>query len=140
MQDKIKTLNDKIAEAHLGGGVKRIAKQHSNKKLTARERIDYLMDEGSFEEIGMLVTHRSTDFGLEKEMYYGDGVITGYGTIETAVNAIKRGAYNYLAKPFKVVELPIMVRRGLHERQLRFENLVFTGLNAQDFNVRSELF
>src|SRR6187431_1660622 len=81
MQNKIKTLNDKIAEAHLGGGIKRIAKQHSNKKLTARERIDYLMDEGSFEEIGMLVTHRSTDFGLEKEMYYGDGVITGYGTI-----------------------------------------------------------
>src|SRR6187431_2221758 len=81
MQNKIKTLNDKIAEAHLGGGIKRIAKQHSNKKLTARERIDYLMDEGSFEEIGMLVTHRTTDFGMESEMYYGDGVITGYGTI-----------------------------------------------------------
>src|SRR6187402_2383720 len=81
MQDKIKTLNDKIAEAHLGGGLKRIEKQHSNKKLTARERIDYLMDEGSFEEIGMLVTHRTTDFGMENEMYYGDGVITGYGTI-----------------------------------------------------------
>lgn len=81
MQDKIKTLNDKIAEAHLGGGIKRIAKQHSNKKLTARERINYLMDEGSFEEIGMLVTHRTTDFGMENEMYYGDGVITGYGTI-----------------------------------------------------------
>src|SRR6187431_2644974 len=81
MQNKIKTLNDKIAEAYLGGGIKRIAKQHSNKKLTARERIDYLMDEGSFEEIGMLVTHRTTDFGMEKEMYYGDGVITGYGTI-----------------------------------------------------------
>src|SRR6187551_1607303 len=81
MQNKIKTLNDKIAEAHLGGGIKRISKQHSNKKLTARERIDYLMDEGSFEEIGMLVTHRTTDFGMEKEMYYGDGVITGYGTI-----------------------------------------------------------
>ncbi|REH01202.1 acyl-CoA carboxylase subunit beta [Flavobacterium aquicola] len=81
MQDKIKTLNDKIAEAHLGGGIKRIAKQHSSKKLTARERINYLMDEGSFEEIGMLVTHRTTDFGMENEMYYGDGVITGYGTI-----------------------------------------------------------
>lgn len=81
MQDKIKTLNDKIAEAHLGGGLKRIEKQHSNKKLTARERINYLMDEGSFEEIGMLVTHRTTDFGMENEMYYGDGVITGYGTI-----------------------------------------------------------
>ena len=81
MESKINTLNDKIAQAHLGGGEKRIAKQHSNKKLTARERVNYLMDEGSFEEIGMLVTHRTTDFGMEKEMYYGDGVITGYGTI-----------------------------------------------------------
>src|SRR5262249_15674800 len=49
-------------------------------------------------------------------------IITGYGTIETAVNAIKKGAYNYLTKPFKLVELPIMVRKGLKERQLRFEN------------------
>ena len=81
MQDKIKILNDKIAEAHLGGGKKRIEKQHSNKKLTARERVNYLMDEGSFEEIGMLVTHRTYDFGMESELYYGDGVITGYGTI-----------------------------------------------------------
>lgn len=81
MEDKIKILNDKIAQAHLGGGEKRIAKQHEKKKLTARERVEYLMDEGSFEEIGMLVTHRTTDFGMEKEQYYGDGVITGYGTI-----------------------------------------------------------
>lgn len=81
MKDKIKILNDKIAEAHLGGGKNRIAKQHANKKLTARERVEYLLDEGSFEEIGMLVTHRTTDFGMEKEQYYGDGVITGYGTI-----------------------------------------------------------
>ncbi len=81
MEDKIKVLNDKIAQAHLGGGEKRIEKQHEKKKLTARERVEYLMDEGSFEEIGMLVTHRTTDFGMEKEQYYGDGVITGYGTI-----------------------------------------------------------
>ncbi len=81
MDSKIKILNDKIALAQSGGGEKRIAKQHSNKKLTARERIMYLMDEGSFEEIGMLVTHRTTDFGMEKEIYYGDGVVTGYGTI-----------------------------------------------------------
>ena len=81
MQDKIEILNEKIAQAHLGGGLQRIAKQHEKKKLTARERIDYLMDEGSFEEIGMLVTHRTTDYGMEKELYYGDGVITGYGTI-----------------------------------------------------------
>ena len=81
MESKIRILNEKIAQAHLGGGEKRIAKQHEKKKLTARERVAYLMDEGSFEEIGMLVTHRTTDFGMEKEIYYGDGVITGYGTI-----------------------------------------------------------
>ena len=81
MEDKIKILNDKIALAKLGGGEKRIAAHHAKKKLTARERVNYLMDEGSFEEIGMLVTHRTTDFGMEKEIIYGDGVITGYGTI-----------------------------------------------------------
>lgn len=81
MEDKIKALNDKIALAKLGGGEKRIATQHAKKKLTARERVAYLLDEGSFEEIGMLVTHRTTDFGMDKETYYGDGVITGYGTI-----------------------------------------------------------
>lgn len=81
MKDKITALEEKIALAHLGGGENRIAKQHEKKKLTARERVEYLMDEGSFEEIGMLVTHRTTDFGMEKELYYGDGVITGYGTI-----------------------------------------------------------
>jgi propionyl-CoA carboxylase beta chain len=81
MKDKIEELNNKIAQAHLGGGMERIIKQHQKKKLTARERVDYLLDEGSFEEIGILVTHRTTDFGMAKELYYGDGVITGYGTI-----------------------------------------------------------
>ena len=63
------------------GGEARIASQHKKGKLTARERLHFLLDENSFEEIGMLVTHRSTDFGMEKEKYYGDGVVTGYGTI-----------------------------------------------------------
>ncbi|TMU57076.1 acyl-CoA carboxylase subunit beta [Flagellimonas algicola] len=81
MDSKIKTLNEKLAEAHLGGGEKRIEKQHQKKKLTARERIHYLLDEGSFEEMGILVTHRTTDFGMDKEQYYGDGVVTGYGTV-----------------------------------------------------------
>jgi propionyl-CoA carboxylase beta chain len=81
MQDKYKNLEDKIAQAKLGGGEKRIESQHSKGKLTARERIDLLLDEGSFEEIGMLVTHRSTDFGMDKEVYLGDGVVTGYGTV-----------------------------------------------------------
>ena len=81
MGSKINKLNERIALAHLGGGQERIDKQHSKKKLTARERVNYLMDEGSFEEIGILVTHRTTDFGMENEIYFGDGVITGYGTI-----------------------------------------------------------
>ncbi|WP_336070890.1 acyl-CoA carboxylase subunit beta [Mesoflavibacter sp. CH_XMU1404-2] len=68
--------------AKLGGGQVRIDKQHEKKKLTARERIEYLMDEGSFEEIGALVTHRTVDFGMQNQKFYGDGVVTGYGTID----------------------------------------------------------
>src|ERR1043165_2289980 len=81
MEKKIQELNKKTEEAQLGGGVKRIENQHKKGKLTARERIHFLLDEGSFEEIGMMVTHRSTDFGMEREKYPGDGVITGYGTV-----------------------------------------------------------
>src|ERR1700748_383467 len=79
--DKLHILQDKIDQAKLGGGQNRIDSQHKKGKLTARERVELLMDEGSFEEIGMLVTHRSKDFGMEKEQYLGDGVVTGYGTI-----------------------------------------------------------
>ncbi|MCB0398689.1 MAG: acyl-CoA carboxylase subunit beta [Winogradskyella sp.] len=82
MSSKIKTLNEKIALSKLGGGQKRIDKQHEKKKLTARERILYLLDEGSFEEIGALVTHRTKDFGMEDQKFYGDGVVTGYGTVD----------------------------------------------------------
>jgi propionyl-CoA carboxylase beta chain len=81
MEGKITELRDKMNEALLGGGQVRIDSQHKKGKLTARERVHFLLDEGSFEEIGMLVTHRSTNFGLDKEQYFGDGVITGYGTI-----------------------------------------------------------
>ncbi|WP_422104079.1 acyl-CoA carboxylase subunit beta [Winogradskyella sp.] len=82
MDAKIKTLNEKMALSKLGGGQARIDKQHQKKKLTARERILYLLDEGSFEEIGALVTHRTKDFGMENQKFYGDGVVTGYGTVE----------------------------------------------------------
>ena len=68
-------------EALQGGGEKRIEAQHKKGKLTARERLHFLLDKGSFEEIGRLVTHRSTLFGLDKQVFYGDGVVTGYGTI-----------------------------------------------------------
>ena len=81
MNKKISILNAKREEAFLGGGKNRIDHQHKKGKLTARERLHFLLDEGSFEEIGMLVTHRSTDFGMQNEKYLGDGVITGYGTI-----------------------------------------------------------
>ena len=82
MKNKIAQLNEKKAKALLGGGKERIDKQHQKGKLTARERIHFLLDEGSFEEIGMFVTHRSTNFGLDKTKFLGDGVVTGYGTIE----------------------------------------------------------
>ncbi|MBK6483237.1 MAG: acyl-CoA carboxylase subunit beta [Chitinophagaceae bacterium] len=78
---KFEVLEEKIAKAKEGGGLKRIEDQHKKGKLTARERIQLLLDEGSFEETGMFVTHRSTDFGMQKDVYLGDGVITGYGTV-----------------------------------------------------------
>ncbi|MGV6845178.1 MAG: acyl-CoA carboxylase subunit beta [Lutibacter sp.] len=81
MKSSEKKLQQKIEQAKLGGGLQRVNKQHKNKKLTARERIDFLLDEGSFEEYDMLVTHRTTDFDMQNKIYYGDGVITGSGTI-----------------------------------------------------------
>ncbi|MBC6994561.1 acyl-CoA carboxylase subunit beta [Neolewinella lacunae] len=75
-------LQEKLALAYLGGGEARIASQHGKGKLTARERIHLLLDPGSFEEVGTLVTHRTTDFGMGDQLFYGDGVVTGYGTID----------------------------------------------------------
>ena len=71
--DKHEILEKKNSEALMGGGQERIEAQHRKGKLTARERLDLLLDEGSFEEIGKFVTHRSKDFGLDKEYYLGDG-------------------------------------------------------------------
>ena len=80
--DKVKHLLEERERALQGGGAKRIEEQHRKGKLTARERIDILLDDGSFEEIGMFVQHHSSDFGLEKQKYLGDGVVTGRGTID----------------------------------------------------------
>ena len=80
--DKRALLEQKRAASQLGGGEKRIEAQHKRGKLTARERLTLLLDEGSFQEIGAFVTHRSNDFGLEKQRFLGDGVVTGYGTID----------------------------------------------------------
>ena len=81
MQDIIRQLDEKRRQARLGGGQKRIDAQHAKGKLTARERLDALLDPGSFEEYDMFVEHRSRDFGMDKQTVPGDGVITGWGTI-----------------------------------------------------------
>jgi propionyl-CoA carboxylase beta chain len=82
LEEKLKRLREMRELAKLGGGQKRIDAQHSKGKLTARERLDLLLDDNSFEEFDMFVTHRTREFGLEKEKYLGDGVVTGYGTID----------------------------------------------------------
>jgi acetyl-CoA carboxylase carboxyltransferase component len=80
--DKLARLRELRETARLGGGPKRIDQQHERGKLTARERLDLLLDEGSFTELDAFVTHRATDFGLDEERYLGDGVVTGFGTID----------------------------------------------------------
>ena len=81
-QEKIKELVERRAQARMGGGQKRIDAQHQKGKLTARERLSLLLDEGSFEEFDMFVQHRCTNFGMENTKYDGDGVVTGMGTID----------------------------------------------------------
>jgi acetyl-CoA carboxylase carboxyltransferase component len=81
MKDILDTLEERRAGAKLGGGEKRIEAQHARGKLTARERIELLLDKGSFEEFDMFVEHRSTEFGMEKTKVPGDGVVTGWGTV-----------------------------------------------------------
>jgi propionyl-CoA carboxylase beta chain len=82
LEEKLKKLKEMRETAKLGGGQKRIDSQHKKGKLTARERLELLLDDGSFEEFDMFVTHRTKEFGLEKEKYLGDGIVTGYGTID----------------------------------------------------------
>ena len=81
MQDIVKMLEEKRAHARMGGGERRINAQHAKGKLTARERLAVLLDEGSFEEYDMFVEHRSSDFGMADQRIPGDGVVTGHGTI-----------------------------------------------------------
>jgi propionyl-CoA carboxylase beta chain len=81
MREKLDLLAQRRAESELGGGAARLKAQHDKGKLSARERVDALLDEGSFVELDRFVTHRSSDFGLDKSRPYGDGVITGYGKI-----------------------------------------------------------
>ncbi len=81
MRAILEQLDSRRAEARLGGGQKRIDAQHAKGKLTARERLDVLLDEGSFEEFDMFVTHRAADFAIRESTIAGDGVVTGWGTI-----------------------------------------------------------
>ena len=81
-KSKLETLHDRSVQAEQGGGVARVEKQHEAGKMTARERIEFLLDEGSFEEFDKLVVHRSKDFGLDEQLYPGDGVVTGHGLID----------------------------------------------------------
>ena len=78
----IETLRTKKEQAHKGGGEERVAAQHNRGKLTARERLDLLLDKGSFHEVDSFVIHRTSDFGLNKQHYPGDNVVTGWGTID----------------------------------------------------------
>src|SRR6478735_8460444 len=82
MREKLDLLARRRAESEQGGGEARLKAQHEKGKLSARERLDLLLDEGSFVELDRFVVHRSTDFGLDQEKYYGDGVVTGYGRID----------------------------------------------------------
>jgi len=79
---KLDQLRERSEQAEQGGGAARVEKQHAAGKMTARERVEFLLDEGTFEEFDKLVEHRSQDFGMEKEIYPGDGVVTGHGLIE----------------------------------------------------------
>ena len=81
MSDIIKLLEKKREEAKLGGGKRRIDSQHAKGKLTARERIEVLLDQDTFEEYDMYVEHRTNDFGMADQKYAGDGVVTGSGKI-----------------------------------------------------------
>src|SRR5258707_5945371 len=96
MKDILDKLELRRGQARLGGGQARIEAQHKRGKLTARERLELLMDKGSFEEVDMFVEHRSADFGMENSRIPGDGVVTGWGTV-------KRRTVFALAKDFTLV-------------------------------------
>src|SRR6185437_6168668 len=81
-RELLEDLHRRQAQAEQGGGASRVAQQHKKGKLTARERLDLLLDDGTFVELDRFVTHRARDFGLDQQVYPGDGVVTGYGQID----------------------------------------------------------
>src|ERR1051325_4849147 len=82
LEKKLEELKRRDSLAESGGGAQRRERQHKEGKMSARERIEFLLDEGTFEETDRLVTHRCGDFGMQEQKYYGDGFVTGYGRIE----------------------------------------------------------
>src|SRR5881398_768572 len=85
MREKLELLQQKRSESEQGGGAERVETQHQKGKMTARERLDVLLDPGSFVELDRFVTHRATDFGLAEQKFLGDGVVTGHGRIDGRV-------------------------------------------------------
>ena len=81
-ENKVEQLREKNRAAEAGGGAERVARQHADGKMTARERVDFLLDDGTFEEFDRLKTHRCTDFGLARQQYPGDGFVTGHGLVD----------------------------------------------------------
>ena len=105
MREIIEELENKRAQARQGGGQRRVDAQHAKGKLTARERIDTLLDEGSFEEFDMFVEHSATDFGMADQRIPGDGVVTGHGLINGRLVFVYRFCYNVIGVTFRVPTL-----------------------------------
>src|SRR5215831_18433512 len=105
MRDKLEVLERRTAESEQGGGAGRIKTQHAKGKLSARERLDLLLDEGSFVELDRFVVHRSTDFGLEQQKFYGDGVVTGYGRIDGRLVYVFSLSEAFAEKICKIMDL-----------------------------------
>jgi len=122
IEAKISELEKRNREANLGGGQKRIDSQHAKGKLIARERIEYLLDEGSFQELDKFVVHRCQDFDMEKTKIPGDGVVTGYGTINgrsvfifsqdfTVFGGSLSGPFGECVRPFGLWAQPTLCTR-----------------------------
>ena len=99
-KSKLEILKERSRAAEDGGGSERVEKQHSAGKMTARERVEFVLDEGTFEEFDKLVVHRSRDFGMDEQLYPGDGVVTGYGNRQPQGVCLCPGLHYFRRFPF----------------------------------------
>ena len=104
MKDKLEELREMRAKAKMGGGAERMADQHARGKLTARERVEALLDRDSFQELGRLATHNIADFGMANKKFPGDGVITGFGKIDGRRVAVYAQDFTVLGGSFSEVQ------------------------------------